>query len=49
LVEDVGRKLSTGAYMSALRRTKVGQFSLADSIGIKDLTPEAVSSRKLTL
>lgn len=29
LVEDIGAELKTGAYMSALRRTMVGSFSLA--------------------
>ncbi len=32
LVEDVGKKLDTGAYMSALRRTQVGKFTLAETI-----------------
>ena len=32
LVEDIGKSLSTGAYMSALRRTKVGKFSLKGAI-----------------
>jgi tRNA pseudouridine55 synthase len=31
LVEDLGRELGTGAYMSDLRRTRVGQFSLDDA------------------
>lgn len=31
LVEDLGRELATGAYMSDLRRTTVGPFSLADA------------------
>jgi tRNA pseudouridine55 synthase len=34
LVEDIGQKLSTGAYMSGLRRTQVGQFDLAEAIMI---------------
>lgn len=29
LVEDLGKTLGTGAYMSALRRTRVGRFQLA--------------------
>lgn len=37
LVEDIGSKLGTGAYMSALRRTRVGQFSLAHSLGHEEL------------
>ncbi len=40
LVEDLGKTLGTGAYMSALRRTRVGQFSIADAISIQDLSPE---------
>ena len=31
LVEDIGKVLGTGAYMSDLRRTKVGNFSLTAS------------------
>lgn len=31
LVEDIGRMLQTGAYMSDLRRTKVGQFDLKNA------------------
>lgn len=30
LVEDLGKTLGTGAYMSDLRRTRIGQFSLDD-------------------
>lgn len=36
LVEDVGQVLKTGAYMTALRRTLVGQFDLKDARQIKD-------------
>ena len=32
LVQDIGEKLGTGAYMSNLRRTKVGGFVLNESI-----------------
>ena len=32
LVEDLGRRLETGAYMTDLRRTRVGQFDLADAV-----------------
>ncbi len=31
LVEDLGKALGTGAYMSDLRRTRVGQFDIADA------------------
>lgn len=43
LVEDIGKTLETGAYMSGLRRTKVGQFD------IKDATPVADFSTALPL
>lgn len=32
LVEDIGQKLGTGAYMTALRRTKVGSYKLNQAI-----------------
>jgi tRNA pseudouridine55 synthase len=32
LVEDIGNFLGTGAYMNALRRTKVGDFSIQKAI-----------------
>jgi tRNA pseudouridine55 synthase len=31
LVEDLGKLLGTGAYLTALRRTRVGRFSVADA------------------
>lgn len=31
LVEDLGKMLTTGAYMSDLRRTRVGQFDITDA------------------
>jgi tRNA pseudouridine55 synthase len=31
LVEDLGKTLGTGAYMSGLRRTRVGQFTIDDA------------------
>jgi len=32
LVEDLGKHLGTGAYMPALRRTRVGKFSITDAV-----------------
>jgi tRNA pseudouridine55 synthase len=40
LVEDIGEKLGTGAYMSALRRTGVGNFKLADAQTMTSLQVE---------
>lgn len=42
LVEDIGQKLATGAYMTNLRRTKVGNFSTEDSFQV-----EAITSKNL--
>jgi tRNA pseudouridine55 synthase len=40
LAQDIGAKLGTGAYLSALRRTKIGDFALKDAqkIGSLDLS-----------
>lgn len=34
LVQDIGEELKTGAYMTELRRTSVGEFRLSDAIEI---------------
>lgn len=44
LVEDIGQKLGTGAYMSALNRTKVGKFKLNQAINLPDLSAEVINS-----
>jgi tRNA pseudouridine55 synthase len=38
LVEDIGKTLGTGAYTDALRRTKVGHFSIEAICEVKELT-----------
>lgn len=40
LVEDVGRSLETGAYMSDLRRTRIGGFDLRDASEVESLRAE---------
>jgi tRNA pseudouridine55 synthase len=37
LAEDLGRALGCGAYVSALRRTQAGPFTLADSVSLTTL------------
>ena len=32
LAEDIGKKLGTGAYLTALRRTKIGNYDIKDAI-----------------
>lgn len=38
LVEDIGTKLGTGAYMSDLRRTTIGDFNITNAIPVEGLT-----------
>lgn len=45
LVEDMGNALHTGAYMSGLRRTAVGSFTLAGAITPDDVSAETIASR----
>lgn len=45
LVEDAGRALGTGAYMSDLRRTRVGDFDIADARQVHD--PELLSHLRI--
>lgn len=44
LVEDLGKTLATGAYMSDLRRTKVGKFDLKDALVMDDLTDQKIAA-----
>ena len=36
LAHDFGKALNSGAHLSAIRRTKIGNFSVEDAIGIED-------------
>jgi tRNA pseudouridine55 synthase len=38
LVEDLGKLLTSGAYMSDLRRTAIASYSLTDAVQVADLT-----------
>lgn len=49
LVEDMGAALSTGAYMSGLRRTAVGAFSLDDAMPVEAISAEAITGQIRTL
>ena len=42
LAEDIGKQLGTGAYLSALRRTTVGQFDIKDALRLDDVSSENV-------
>lgn len=49
LVEDLGDILKTGAYMSDLRRTEIGDFSLRDAVQVSELTRDRLSGLLLTI
>ena len=48
LVEDIGNKLGTGAYMSDLRRTQVGKFDIKDAITMDSISSEIIYSKLQT-
>jgi len=49
LARDIGKKLGTGAYMSNLRRTSVGKFSIKNASAISDLSPQTLQDVMITL
>lgn len=40
LVRDLGKLLGAGAYMSALRRTRIGEFSVENALSLEDFLKE---------
>lgn len=44
LVTDIGKQLGAGAYMSDLRRIRIGDFDVKDAIDIAQITPEHLIS-----
>ena len=36
LAEDIGKKLGVGAYLTELRRTKVGKYDVKDAVKLED-------------
>ncbi len=45
LVADLAAALGTGAYLTALRRTRVGQLALEDAVRPEDLSPANITNR----
>ncbi|MDB5166091.1 MAG: truB [Candidatus Saccharibacteria bacterium] len=45
LVEDLGRTLETGAYMSDLRRTRVGKFSIDQAVAPDVLSVDTLETQ----
>lgn len=48
LARDIGHKLGVGAYLAALRRTRVGQFSIEDAYDIPSFVQHVKSLQDLT-
>ncbi len=42
LAFDFGRALGSGAYLSALRRTKIGNYSVLDAVEPQNVTPKII-------
>jgi len=42
LARDLGRDLGVGGHITQLRRIRVGQFEVANAVGLDDVTPTAV-------
>lgn len=47
LAADLGEILGTGAYLSGLVRTEVGQYSLDDAVALDDINAPAVAEQHL--
>jgi tRNA pseudouridine55 synthase len=49
LSEDIGRVLGTGAYLSGLVRTEVGDYKLADAVTLETCDGDSVGKELITL
>lgn len=49
LVEDLGTTLGTGAYMSDLRRTRIGRFDISSALTVQNLDAAIVQERLIEL
>jgi tRNA pseudouridine55 synthase len=49
LVEDLGKTLGTGAYMSDLRRTRVGQFSIENALEKEAISIDTIAEHLAAL
>ncbi|MBP7017895.1 tRNA pseudouridine(55) synthase TruB [Candidatus Saccharibacteria bacterium] len=44
LANDLGNDLKVGGYLSGLKRSAIGQFSLDDAFEVEDISPENIDS-----
>ena len=49
LAEDIGEALGCGAHLTALRRTRIGRFCIADAVSLESVEAEGLSARRLLL
>ncbi len=49
LIEDMGKVLTTGAYMKALKRSKVGNYDIRDAISPENITAELIQENLRSL
>ena len=47
LAEDIGRSLGTSAYLSSLRRTGVGDWSIEDAVDVKTISIDKIEEKLL--
>jgi tRNA pseudouridine55 synthase len=47
LAVDIGENLGTGAYLSALKRTIVGNYSLDEAFDLEDLNLQSIANNLL--
>jgi len=49
LAQDIGEELGTGAYVTELRRTRIGQFNVNQAIKLEDITYAVICDHLITL
>ncbi|WP_227814783.1 tRNA pseudouridine(55) synthase TruB [Nitrogeniibacter aestuarii] len=49
LAEDIGEALGCGAHLTALRRTQIGRFCIADAVSLESVEAQGLSARRLLL
>lgn len=49
LAVDIGSKLHTGAYLSALRRTSIDKYRVANAVKLDGLSPENINKAMLRI
>ena len=49
LCEDIAKKMGTVGYMKELERTRVGNFTIKQSILIEDLTEQTIEEHIITI